>query len=174
MFRVLFFEKDNEMDRVTKGKFDSYYWTCLIDIDYNRQSAKKGLWGIAAITAFILILFFLMPSGPGREKEIWIPFLIIGVILLVGLPLIYLQYSATAPQEEYMMNEEFVKSGYSRSAIFSKYREIKELIITPKYLELIGEKRSNRIYVPAEDMDFVKQYIIQRLPEETKIKEQGK
>ena len=41
--------------------------------------------------------------------------------------------------------------------------------VTSGYIELIGNFSTNRIYVPAEDMDFVRSYIMQRLPADAEI-----
>ena len=96
--------------------------------------------------------------------------LIIAVILLIALPLFYLMYSAENPHEEYLLTEKFVKSGYSRSAIYSNFKKTKEAVITAEYIELTGDFRTNRIYIPAEDMDFVREYIVKRLPENVRIR----
>ncbi|MDO5132581.1 MAG: hypothetical protein Q4D81_06330 [Eubacteriales bacterium] len=153
------------MDRVTKYPNGSYQWSCRIDTDYHRRSAVRGILGCAFLVAFILILYALMPSKPGISKELWVPMIPIGVILLIAAPLLYLQYSAADPHEQYVMEEDYIQSGYGKGAVLSNYKKTKEMIVAPDYLELIGEFRTNRIYVPAEDMDFVREYIAERLPE---------
>ena len=92
------------------------------------------------------------------------------VVLLIALPLFYLMYSAENPHEEYLLTEEYIKSGYSRSAIYSYFKKTTEAVITAKYIELTGAHTINRIYVPAEDMVFVKNFILKRLPENVKIR----
>ena len=77
--------------------------------------------------------------------------LVIGVILVIGLPLLFLWNSAPDPHEQYLMTDEYVKSGYGKSSIFSEFKKTRELLITPKYIELTGPRSSNRIYVPEED-----------------------
>ena len=67
------------------------------------------------------------------------------------------------------MNDEYVKPGYGKSSIYSEFKKIKKMIVTPGYIELIGNLTTNRIYVPAEDMDFVRSYIMQRLPADAEI-----
>ena len=154
----------------------SYRWNCSIDTEYHRRSVKSGgIWGVLITCAAMLILFIfcIKSSGGSIKDDIWIPIIVIGTILLIALPLLYLMYSAKDPHEEYLMTEEFVKSGYGRAAVFSSFRKTKEVTMTEKYIELTGPHRTNRIYVPAEDMSFVREYILKRLPDDVVIRDIG-
>ena len=119
---------------------------------------------------FGLIIFFFVSRGTDVRNDWWIPLLVIGVILVIGLPLLFLWNSAPDPHEQYLMTEDYVKSGYGKSSIFSEFKKTRELLITPKYLELTGPRSSNRIYVPEEDMDFVRNFIAERMPEGVNIR----
>ncbi|MBR6089597.1 MAG: hypothetical protein IKP86_06665, partial [Anaerolineaceae bacterium] len=105
----------------------------------------------------------LVSHGTSAQEDIWIPLLVIGVILLISLPLLFLWNSAADPHEQYILTEEYVKSGYGKSAIFSEFKKTKEVVVTGKYIEMTGKYGINRIYVPAEDMDFVRGHILDRL-----------
>lgn len=118
---------------------------------------------------FIASVYLFMPASHGMQKDIWIPLIPIAVILAIALPLSYFQYTASDPHEQYLMNDEYVKPGYGKSSIYSEFKKIKKMIVTPGYIELIGNLTTNRIYVPAEDMDFVRSYIMQRLPADAEI-----
>lgn len=121
------------------------------------------------IIVVILLIFAFVPSTPGHEKELWVPMIPIGVVLVIALPLLYLQYHASDPHEQYVMNEEYVKSGYGKSSVYTLFRKTTYIEITPKYFELYNGHRRNRIYVPEEDRDFVREFILERLPETASI-----
>lgn len=153
--------------RETNG---SYHWDCSIETDYHRRSVKTGLWWILGICAAVFIFFLIAAHGTNAQDEWWIPLLVIGVVLVIALPLFLLWNSAEDPHEQYMMTEEYVKSGYGKSAVFSKFSETKLLVITSKYIELSGPHTVNRIYVPEEDMSFVRNFIVERMPENAEIR----
>ena len=148
---------------------NSYIWSCSIDKEFHRRSTRKGLWGCAFLVVFIASVYLFMPASHGMQKDIWVPLIPIAVILVIALPLLYFQYTASDPHEQYLMNDEYVKSGYGKSSIYSEFKKIKKMKVTSGYIELIGNFSTNRIYVPAEDMDFVRSYIMQRLPADAEI-----
>lgn len=159
------------MDRITKQSDGSYKWSCAIDIDYHQRSVHKGIWACAVITAFVLILYAVISAmNKTQSSDLWIPLLVIGVILAIALPLLYLQSTASDPHEQYVMTEAYVKSGYGKSSVFSNFKDANALEITAKYIEIIGPHTRDRIYVPAEDMDFIRQFILDRIPEDASIR----
>ena len=153
------------MSKITRDPDGSSHWDCSIDADFHRRSGRQGIWGILGLCAFVLIIFFFVSRGTDFRNDWWIPLLVIGVILVIGLPLLFLWNSAPDPHEQYLMTEDYVKSGYGKSSIFSEFKKTRELLITPKYIELTGPRSTNRIYVPEEDMDFVCNFITERMPE---------
>ena len=158
------------MDRHIKELDGAYRWSCSIDTDYHRRFGMKGLWGILFVCAAVFIVFIIASRGTDAGNDFWIPLLVTGVILVIGLPLIYLWNSASDPHEQYVMNEVYVKSGYGKASVYSEFKKIKEAVVTVKYIELIGKNGRSRVYVPAEDMDFVRDYILERLPEDAAVR----
>lgn len=158
------------MSKITRDPDGSFHWDCSVDTDFHRRSGRQGIWGILSLCAFVLVIFFFVSRGTDVRNDWWIPLLVIGVILVIGLPLLFLWNSAPDPHEQYLMTEEYVKSGYGKSSIFSEFKKTRELLITPKYIELTGPRSSNRIYVPEEDMDFVRNFIVERMPDEVNIR----
>ena len=111
-----------------------------------------------------------MTRGTDAQNDLWIPLLVIGVILVIALPLIFLWNSASDPHEQYVMTDEYVKSGYGKSSVYSEFKKTRKLLITPKYLELSGPHFVNRVYIPAEDLDRIRDFILERIPAETEIR----
>ena len=160
------------MNKIVQAADGSYSWDCSIDRGYHRKTGREGLLGILFLCAFVFILFLLVSHGTNLKEDLWIPLTVIGVILLISLPLLFLWNSAGDPHERYIMTEDYVRSGYGKSAVYSEFKKTKEAVITGKYIEMIGNYRNNRIYVPPEDMDFVREFILERLPEEVRIRQE--
>lgn len=147
----------------------SYHWSCRIDQDFHRRSVKKGIWACLIIVGVILAVYAAVPSVPGGRKEIWIVLIPILAVAAVAVPLLVLQYTAADPHESYVMTEEYVKSGYGKGAVYAYFGKTKAMTVTSRYLELTGSHGSSRVYVPEGDMDFVREYVIKRLPEGTAV-----
>ena len=156
------------MTHVAQNPDGTYSWSCPIEKPYHQKKAIKGVWGCVFIVAFILILYALIPASPHIQKELWVPLIPIAVILAIAIPLLYLQYTASDPHEQYVMTEEYVKSGYGKEAVYAEFKKTKELLVTSEYIELIGNYGRNRIFVPSEDREFILDYIRKRLPEDVK------
>lgn len=158
------------MNRITQDSDGSWHWNCPIDPSYHRKSGRAGLAAVILICAAVLIIFLITSNGSMAQQDTWIPVLVIGVILLIALPLLFLWNTADAPHEQYVMTEDYVKSGYGRGAIYSQFKKTKEAVVSAKYLELCGNYKNNRIYVPPEDMDLVRDFILNHLPEDVLIR----
>ena len=158
------------MSRINKDPNGCYHWNCSIEREFHRKSGRQGIWGVLIICAVVVIVFLIATQGGDLLNDFWIPVLVISVIVAITLPLIILWYSAPDPHEQYSMTEDYVKSGYGQGAIFSEFKKTNEVMITQKYIELVGKYRNNRIYAPEEDMDFVKDFILERLPDDVVIK----
>lgn len=66
------------------------------------------------------------------------------------------------------MTDEYIKSGYGKSAIYTNFKETDKFVRTTKFIELTDKHKTNRIYVPADDMEFVCKYIRERLPQQAR------
>lgn len=161
------------MSRITLGPDKSYHWDCPVDKDFHQKSGRQGLWAVVFICAFVFILFLIINHGPGTGNDLWIPLLVIAVILVISLPLLLLWNSADDPHEQYVLTEDGVKSGYGKSTIYTDFKNTREVAVTSRYIELSGKYRKNRIYVPTEDMAFVRDFILKRLPDDVMIHKKG-
>ncbi len=159
------------MNRIIQDPDGSYRWDCPIETEYHRRSGQSSLWATPFLCAVVAIIVLITTHGTADTgNNICIAFLVIGVILVIALPLILLWNSAGDPHEQYYMNEIYVKSGYGKSSIYSEFKKTKEVTITEKYIEMSGKYRTNRIYVPPDDMEFVREFIQERLPNDTVIR----
>ena len=92
------------------------------------------------------------------------------VFLLITFAVFKLALSAEDPQESYEMSDIYVKVGYGRSSVYFDYDKAKVAIFTPKYIELQNGIKKTRVFVPEEDYDFVKRYIMNHLTGECEIR----
>ena len=157
------------MSKITQEEDGSYHWSCSIDKDDHQKAGRRGLWGVVITCAAAVLIFLITSHGTNAQNDLWILLLVIGVILVIALPLLFLWNSAEDPHEQYVMTEDYVKSGYGKSAVFSQFKNMQEVIVTARYIELKDKQYNNRVFIPPDDMDFVREYILQRIPEDAVI-----
>ena len=156
------------MDRVEKQPDGSYHWSCSIDKEFHMRSVRAGYFGLAFVIGFVLLLgAFLTFSG--KDNDFALVLIPAAVVLITALPLLILSGNAKDPHQRYDMNEEYVKSGYGQAARFTYFKQAKEVTVAGNYIEFAGKFRNNRIYIPREDMEFVKEFILSRIPEDAVI-----
>lgn len=158
------------MSRIRQEPDGSYHWDCSIDKEYHRKAGRQGVWAVLIVCAVVFITFLIATRGSDLLGDLWEPLLVISVILAITLPLLFLWYAAPDPHEQYVMTEDYVKSGYGQGSIYSEFRRTGGVTITEKYIELTGKYRDNRIYVPSEDMEFIREFILKRLPVDVVIR----
>ena len=158
------------LKKIEQRQNGSYTWMCSIDVEYYRHGMRMGLNACLGIAVFLLV-FGAILSIPSRD---WESFLIVAgctaVFLLITAFFFGLAFSAKDPRESYEMWDDLVKSGSGKSAVWFDYKKAKKAIFCRKYIELRGKTKRMRIYAPEEDFDFVRSYIMNRLPGSCDIK----
>ena len=158
------------MDRIKQNPDGSFYWDSPIDTEYHQRAGGTGLMSVLIICAVVIFVFFFANRNSNAQYDSWIIFLVIGVILVIALPLLYLWNSASDPHEQYVMTDEYVRIGYGKSAVFLKYNKTAEITVTEKYIEMSGKFKTSRVYVPEQDLEFVLTFILERVPKDTAIR----
>ena len=160
-------------DYLIKIKKDSngfYTWSCSMDVEYYKKGMWMGIKACLGIAAFILVFGAIMAV----QFHDWTNLLIVAgcdaVFLLITFAVFKLALSAEVPQESYEMSDIYVKVGYGRSSVYFDYDKAKVAIFTPKYIELQNGIKKTRVFVPEEDYDFVKRYIMNHLTGECEIR----
>lgn len=147
-----------------------YSWTCSIDADYNRRNMWMGIYACLIIAVFVLV-FGAILSYQYRDGK---SFLIVAgcdaVFLLITYVVFRFALSENDPRESYVMSDIYVKSGYGRSSVYFDYDKAKEAVFAPGYIELHGRVAKIRVYAPPEEFEFVRRYIMNRLPGECDIR----
>ena len=149
---------------ITKQPDGSYTWSCSIEVDYFRRNMGLGFKACIGNAVFML-LYGAWLSFPHKD---WTTMLIVagcvGVFLLITFLVFGLTLLASDPQEGYMMTDTYVKSGSGKSSVYFDYSKARTAVFTRKYIELQGRVKKIRVYFPEEDRDFVKSFIMSRLP----------
>ena len=158
-------------DRITEQKNGSYTWTCSIEVKYYRKTMGIGFKACLGIAVFLLALGGFIAF---RERDLE-PFLIVlgctAVFLLITFLVFGLTLLATDPQESYEMTETYIKTGSGKSSAYFNYKKARTAIFwRQQYIELQGKIAKMRIYIPNEDYDFVKRYIMRRFPGDCEIR----
>ena len=147
-----------------------YTWSCSIEAEYHRDSIRPGFYACIGIAVFLLLFgaFFTDPYDD------WKSFLIVATCVVVFLVITFLvfglAFSATDPRESYQMTETYVKTGAGRSSAYFQFKKARTVIVSRKYMELQGKMKRMRVYIPEEDIPFVRRYIKSRLPVECEIR----
>ena len=149
---------------IKKEPDDSYVWTCSIDPEYYRESLKPGLYACLGIAVFLLLFGGYLAYMYKNPMHFGIVVGCVAVYLLITALTFRLAFSADDPHETYKMSDIYVKNGYGKSSVYFDYDKAKTVIITGKYLELMGKVKKIRVYTPEGDFPFVSNYILNRLP----------
>ncbi|MDO5132106.1 MAG: hypothetical protein Q4D81_03865 [Eubacteriales bacterium] len=163
-------------DRVTRQKDGTYQWYCEIEVDYYRnRSIYPAIWICGGIALFVLLYGLILSLQFDGGKSMMVVLLCTAVFIAISAVVIRLYGWGTGktpfePREMYILTDDFVKSGSGKSAEYIDFKRVREMVIKADYLELIEKHRRKRIYVPAEDMPFVRTFIMGRVPGDAEIR----
>ena len=156
-------------DRVTLQDDGSYRWECATEKAYERKSYTITMKVCIGISLFVLVYGTILSVMFHQSPWIYIlsdaAFLLIAFLICLGMD----RLPGNA-REIYHLTDTYIRSGYGRSGASFSFNRTREVIVSEKYIELKGKFGGPRIYVPAEDMTFVRDYILKRLPGEANIK----
>lgn len=142
-----------------------YYWTGTFDKEYETRQYRI-VWSVMVIFCLFMVVlgaFLCIPSG---DWEMFLAFLLpcITVLLITALVIGIFSRTTAGATRGYRMSENGIWMGYGRSRADFWFDSAKHVIFTKNYIEPVQKIGGFRIYVPEEDMPFVKKYVLQRLP----------
>lgn len=154
--------------RVTLCDDGIYRWSCEMD----RSTNGAPFWGmikVCAIIGCVILIPCLLLGG----------FMILmGLIVLAGmviLPvlawLLLYHFSGDSSIERFEMNDEYVTLVLRKQRGITKLSNVRKVKVFPVsgLIELHSFGLINHISVPDEDFDFVKEFILSRVPEKAEI-----
>ena len=151
--------------KITQQPDGSYCWTCSIDAEYYRSTIKPAKISFLIIAAFIMVFGACLYFRYQDPEILAIIAASDAVFLLIAFFVCWIfERISTDPQESYVMTDTFIKTGSGKTSSYFDFKRARSLTISSKYLELKGQVVSKRVYVPEEDMAFVRNYIITHIP----------
>ena len=72
-------------------------------------------------------------------------------------------------REIYHLTDKYIETGSGKTRAIFSFKKTKTVIVTGNYIELVGRFGGPRVYVPEQDMSFVRSYILSRVPGEAQV-----
>ena len=154
-------------DQIRQLPDGSYEWNCSVDKEYERRIYKVTMITITITCVFILVFGLIMSAAHHAwDTMVWV---LIPAFVVWGLSALLcwgLDRITDDPHETFYMTDTYVKTGSGRSSEYFGFKSTKHVIRSPKYIELQASVRKIRVYFPEEDREFVRDYILRRVPDE--------
>ena len=154
-------------NHIIKDKFGIYRWTGTIDRGYEDKTLKIA-FGVCGGICALLILMSLFIGG---EVAGIVLLSSLGVMAVCGGVCWLFNRNAGNRKQSYIMNDACV--GFHRRRYYAPitFSSVRKAVIyeSRNMIELFQTVGSGPVFVPREDFPFVKEFIIQRLPETADI-----
>ena len=160
-------------DRVQIQENGFYRWNCRIDKSYEKRIYKITMKACGIIAALILVLGLVFAWMVRDLEVLGIIAGCVAVFLLISVGVcVLIDRLSQDPHEIYEMTDSYVKIGTGRDPQYFWYKDIKQTVFDANYMELKGPVRARRVYIPPEDVEFVKGYVTAHIAQ-AKMKESG-
>ena len=153
---------------IERDENGTYHWTAAIDGEYDRKIIRIVFGAIGGLC--VLFTVYALVKYPDMFLTTLLSCLgVLAVVSAVALPLMRL---SRGRQQKYEMNEEYVRFvGYGRSDSYFRYKGIRRVRvnIARNLIHIRGIAVSAPFFVPPEGFEFVRNYIVSRLPDSAKV-----
>ena len=149
----------------------TYIWSTALDMQQERKGYTIGK-RICEITALLIFLggaFFSIRLG-SRILFLYTA-VFAGIILLITSGVVHgLETWPGEQRRTYRMSDAYLKTGTGRKAGNFEFKRAKSMIVGKNYIELRARIEAFRLYIPDEDLDFVKEFIMSRIPGDCEVR----
>ena len=153
---------------------NTYQWTGIMDGEYKKQQFRICFVaiGICCLVPLIVVVSICVMN---RKWEM-LPYGLLPALAVFGISTVcFLLYKSSGAAERlhYRMQENgitMVTINWRGNAYFF-FQSAKRVVFTKTYIENKVWIGGFRVYVPEEDMPFVKQYVLYRLPSDCEIED---
>ncbi len=152
---------------ITKDENGAYRWTGIVDKGYEQKAFSIALYVSGGICAVFILMGLILGGG------------MLGVFLLTSLAVMavvggacwLMNRFAGKRRQRYIMTDEFVGFRQRRYYAPFTYKSIKKAVVCPSrnMIELYQRAGSGAVFVPSENFEFVKDYILLHLPEKAEV-----
>lgn len=156
--------------RVTQVTDGRWRWMSPVDKDYSDQRLVLGtkilLLMPVGIFGFGVVLCWHYQSW---EAMLYIGGFAAFLTVLILVIHVGITYLLSNPAERYQMFDTYIQRGSGQTSEFFTFKKADAVVFTRKYIELRNGITSFRTYIPEEDLEFVKRFIMQRVPEDAEM-----
>ena len=153
---------------IERDENGTYHWTAAIDGEYDRKIIRIVFGAIGGLC--VLFTVYALVRYPDMFLTTLLSCLgVLAVVSAVALPLMRL---SRGRQQKYEMNEEYVRFvGSGRSDSYFRYKGIRRVRVNRarNLIHIRGIAVSAPFFVPPEGFEFVRNYILSRLPDSAKV-----
>lgn len=153
---------------IERDENGTYHWTAAIDGEYDRKIIRIVFGAIGGLC--VLFTVYALVKYPDMFLTTLLScFGVLAVVSAVALPLMRL---SRGRQQKYEMNEEYVRFvGYGRSDSYFRYKGIRRVRVNRarNLIHIRGIAVSAPFFVTPEGFEFVRNYIVSRLPDSAKV-----
>ena len=153
---------------IERDENGTYHWTAAIDGEYDRKIIRIVFGAIGGLC--VLFTVYALVKYPDMFLTTLLSCLgVLAVVSAVALPLMRL---SRGRQQKYEMNEEYVRFvGFGRSDSYFRYKGIRRVRVNRarNLIHIRGIAVSAPFFVPPEGFEFVRNYILSRLPDSAKV-----
>ena len=153
---------------IERDENGTYHWVAAIDGEYDRKIIRIVFGAIGWLC--VLFTVYALVKYPDMFLTTLLSCLgVLAVVSAVALPLMRL---SRGRQQKYEMNEEYVRFvGSGRSDSYFRYKGIRRVRVNRarNLIHIRGIAVSAPFFVPPEGFEFVRNYIVSRLPDSAKV-----
>ena len=153
---------------IERDENGTYHWVAAIDGEYDRKIIRIVFGAIGGLC--VLFTVYALVKYPDMFLTTLLSCLgVLAVVSAVALPLMRL---SRGRQQKYEMNEEYVRFvGTGRSDSYFHYKGIRRVRVNRarNLIHIRGIAVSAPFFVPPEGFEFVRNYILSRLPDSAKV-----
>ena len=155
------------LQRIEKDQHGFYHWYGTVDAGYEKKTFRIAF----GVCGGMCLMFIVMSLFMGGE--------VLGVTLLSCLGVMAVCFgvcflfnlNAGNRRQGYRMNEDCVIFGRGRSTAPFFFKSIRKAVVFPSrhMIELYPPVGSGPVFAPPEDYEFVRDFILERLPDTAEV-----
>lgn len=152
--------------RVTQMSNGAYRWTCALSREYERKTYRISMIACSVIAAFILVMGACICAMQRQWDSLWVFFLCDAVFMLIAFLICWgLNRLPGSVHQVYELTEEHIRLGTGKNTQFFSFHRTKQVTVRDNYIDLKGAMYHPRVFVPPEDFPFVRDFILERVPD---------